>query len=390
MQILLLKLGETILKGNNRPFFEQQLRKTLKKRLALVGNFTIEYSQSTFYIRPAEGADIDAAEQIVLKIFGIISVAHAVECEKDFETIAALTLREAAEHFIGAKTFRVSAKRSDKHFPMTSPELSAELGARILDAFPHLTVDLHNPDVTVVVEIRDYQAYLHWGGKKGAGGLPVGSSGRGMTLISGGLDSPVASFMMAKRGLSLNAIHFISPPYTGPQALQKVEDLLGKVALYAGNIHLFIVPFTEIQEAIRDNCPEEFFTIIMRRLMMRISDIIAAQTECGALITGESLGQVASQTAGALACTDRVAILPVLRPLIGMDKEEIVAIARKIDTFETSILPFEDCCTVFTPRHPKTNPKIEEVEEAEKAIDTDGLIARAVEKAERKDVLYKL
>ncbi len=390
MQILLLKLGETILKGNNRPFFEQQLRNNLKRKLKQLGKYTVEYAQSTFYVRPQEGADLDAAEAVALKLFGVVSVVRAYECEKDFEAIAKLTVERAGEQLETARTFRVTARRADKRFPMTSPQLSAELGHRILKAFPHLKVDLDHPDVTVVVEIRDYQAYIHWGGKKGAGGLPVGSSGRALTLISGGLDSPVASYMMAKRGLALNAIHFVSPPYTGPQALQKVEDLLGKISAYAGNIHFYIIPFTEAQEAIRAHCPEELFTIIMRRLMMRVSNKVAANTGCTALITGESLGQVASQTSGALICTDRVAEFPVFRPLIGMDKDEIVSIAHRIDTYDISILPYEDCCTVFTPRHPKTNPSLAEVEEAEKALDVERLVADAVEHAEKKVISYSV
>lgn len=278
-----------------------------------------------------------------------------------------------------AATFKVEAKRADKRFPLTSPEICMQLGGHLLSKFPHLKVDVHNPDVTVTVEIRDFGAYIHANQLHGAGGLPVGTAGRAAILISGGIDSPVAAWTMAKRGLELNAIHFASPPYTSPRAEMKVRKLLSKVAVYSGTIRLGVVPFTDIQQQIAEKCPEEFFTLIMRRMMMRISEKIAKQRNCSALITGESLGQVASQTLPALAVTDCVINMPALRPLIGMDKEEIIAISRKIDTFETSILPYEGCCTVFTPKHPKTRPTAEQCIQAESALDIEELVKKAVE-----------
>ena len=265
------------------------------------------------------------------------------------------------------------------HFPMKSPEISRELGGFLLSRHPHLRVDVHNPDIIVTVEIRDKYAFIHGNHQKGAGGMPVGTAGRAMVMISGGIDSPVASWTMAKRGLVLDAVHFASPPYTSARAEQKVHELLEKVSLYSGKINLFVVPFTEIQEHIKDDCPEELFTIIMRRMMMRIAEKIAVSQGCGAIITGESLGQVASQTLPAIACTDAVAGIPVFRPLIGMDKDEIVSISRKIDTFDTSIQPYEDCCTVFTPKHPRLKPKPEDVATAEEVLKIDELVKRAVD-----------
>ena len=281
-----------------------------------------------------------------------------------------------------AKTFKVDAKRSDKSFPLKSPEICRELGGYILEHFPHLSVDVHNPDVNVVVEVRDYAAYVHGKQLPGAGGIPVGSGGRALLLLSGGIDSPVAGAMMAKRGLEVYAIHFASPPYTSERAKQKVITLAEKMTAYCGRMNLFVVPFTEIQERIKDDCPEELFTIIMRRYMMRIACRIARQQDCEALVTGESVGQVASQTIQAMACTDAVADMPVFRPVVGMDKEEIIKISHKIDTFETSILPYEDCCTVFTPKHPRTKPVLKFVEQAEQAMDMENLIDRAVKGTE--------
>ena len=279
----------------------------------------------------------------------------------------------------GIKTFKVEAKRADKHFPFKSPEICAEVGGKILEEYPHIRVDVHNPDLVVMVEIRDQYAYIHGNQIKGAGGMPVGSAGRAALLVSGGIDSPVAGWMMAKRGLNIVGVHFASPPYTSQRAEMKVHTLCKKVAQYCGHIPLFVIPFTRIQEEIKEKCPEDLFTIIMRRFMMRCAEIIAEKEECGALITGESVGQVASQTMQAIACTDAVPKLPVFRPLIGMDKDEVVAISRKIDTFETSILPYEDCCTVFTPKHPRTRPKLYMLEEAEQALDVDALVKDAID-----------
>ncbi|MBR2039895.1 MAG: tRNA 4-thiouridine(8) synthase ThiI, partial [Clostridia bacterium] len=315
-------------------------------------------------------------------IFGIAAFSRACVCEKNMEDILSKSVEYLADTLKNAKTFKVEAKRSDKKFPLKSPEICRELGGVLLSHFHHLKVDVHNPDVTVNVEIRDFSAYVRAEQIQGAGGLPVGTAGTASILISGGIDSPVAAWTMAKRGLRLNAIHFSSPPYTSARAELKVKTLLSKVARYSGSINLAIVPFTDIQDEIANNCPEEYFTLIMRRMMMRIAQKIAKNSGSLALITGESLGQVASQTLPALVTTDIVTNMPVLRPLIGMDKEEIITISRKIDAFETSILPYEDCCTVFTPKHPKTRPTIELCEKAEEGLDIDRLVEEAIANTE--------
>jgi thiamine biosynthesis protein ThiI len=305
-------------------------------------------------------------------------------CEKDFEDIKRVSLEYLEDALSCASTFKVTAKRADKSFPMKSPEICRELGGVLLSRFHNLSVDVNNPEVTVTVEIRDTKAYVHGENIKGAGGLPVGTSGHAMLLLSGGIDSPVAGYMLAKRGVHISAIHYVSPPYTSERARLKVEQLCEKLTPYCGSIAFFCVPFTEIQEAIKNNCPEEFFTIIMRRLMMEIAQRISDREKCMALITGESVGQVASQTMSAIACTDAVCRMPVFRPLIGMDKTEIVEIARKIDTFDTSVLPYEDCCTVFTPRHPKVRPLLADVEAAQNSFDFSGLVEKAVNETELK------
>lgn len=376
-EIILIKNGELALKGLNRSAFEDTLVKNIRRRIKPFGSFEIKKSQSTVTVAPVdEFADLDGAEDEISRVFGIAGYSRAGVCEKDMDKITELAPVYLKEQLLGAKTFKVEAKRSDKKFPFKSPEISATLGGKLLECFPHLKVDVKNPDITVTVEIRD-EAYIRGNQLKGAGGMPCGSSGRALILISGGIDSPVAGYMMAKRGLELVGIHFASPPYTSLRAEEKVHDLLTKVARYSGRIRLYTVSFTEIQEQIRENCPEEFFTIIMRRFMMRLANMLAANTDCHALITGESVAQVASQTTLALGCTDAVAEYPVFRPCIGMDKEEIIAISRKIDTFDISIQPFEDCCTVFTPKHPKTRPQLSEVVKAEASLDIDGLCQRA-------------
>lgn len=379
-EILLIKNGELALKGLNRGTFEAVLVKNLRYRLRRLGHFEIRKAQSTIYIQPTDNtADLDAAVDAVSRVFGIAGFSRACVTEKNIVAIGDAAIHYLKDDLDAVSTFKVEAKRADKAFPMTSPEICCEIGGRILDAYPHLTVDVHEPDLTVYVEIRDFGAYVHAPQLPGAGGMPVGTGGKCGILISGGIDSPVAAYMMAKRGIELTGIHFASPPYTSERAEQKVIDLLKQVSLYAGHIPLHIVNFTHIQEEIQRNCPEEYFTLIMRRFMMRIACIIAKKTNCGALITGESVGQVASQTIPALACTDAVTDIPVFRPVIGMDKEEIVRISRKIDTFDISIQPFEDCCTVFTPRHPRTRPKLEFVEKAESVLDIDALVEEAVE-----------
>ena len=382
--------GEMSLKGLNRNQFESTMMKILRYRLKTVGKFRVYCTQSTFYMEPEEDdIDMDLAFERVSKVFGLAALSRAVVCDKDFDTIC-----QTAEDYLGAslhgiRTFKVEARRSDKTYPMTSPELMRELGAYLLGKHNYLKVDVHNPDFKVIVEIRDYGAYIHGPKVPGEGGLPVGTSGRALNLLSGGIDSPVAAYCMARRGLALHHIHFASPPYTSLRAKLKVRALARELAEYTGNCQLFVVPYTKPQEYIRDNAPDVLFTVLMRRSMMRIANVIAKKQGCEALITGESLAQVASQTVKALQCTDAAQDLPILRPLIGMDKEEIVRISRKIETFETSILPYEDCCTVFTPRHPKTKPTVAAVEaiEAEMAIPEE-LVAEAAEQAELNIIRY--
>lgn len=384
-EIILVKNGELVLKGLNRSSFEDILIKNMRRHLEDMGEFKFTKSQSTIMVEAPEGADLDEAAQRLGKVFGIAAYSRAAVCEKDMQKIIQTAREYLADELLLVSTFKVEAKRSDKKFPLKSPEICRELGGALLKSFHHLKVDVHQPDVTVTVEIRDNHAFVRGNNIKGAGGMPTGTSGRAAVLISGGIDSPVAAYMMAKRGIELVAVHFASPPYTSELAEMKVMDLLKKVSAYCGTITTYIVPFTEIQEAIRDDCPEEYFTLVMRRIMMRISNIIAENQNCRALITGESLGQVASQTIYALQCTDSVAKLPVFRPCIGMDKDEIIAVSRKIDTFETSIQPYEDCCTVFTPKHPRTRPKPEDVEAAEAKIHgLDQMIDAAVSGARRR------
>lgn len=384
-EIILVKNGELVLKGLNRCSFEDVLIKNMKRHLAPLGDFKFTKSQSTIMVEPENAdTDLDDAAECLKKVFGIAALSRAAVCEKDMNCIIKTALAYLEDELSGAKTFKVEAKRSDKKFPLKSPEICRETGGAILKKFNHLKVDVHNPEITVTVEIRDNYAFVRGNNIKGAGGMPTGTSGRAAVLISGGIDSPVAAYMMAKRGIELISVHFASPPYTSELAEMKVLDLLKKVSAYCGTITTYIVPFTEIQEAIRDYCPEEYFTLVMRRIMMKISDRIARQQNCLALITGESVGQVASQTIYALGCTDCASTLPVFRPCIGMDKDEIVSISRKIDTFETSIQPYEDCCTVFTPKHPRTKPKLEDVLEAEGKIENlEEMMQTAIENARR-------
>ena len=381
-EIILIKNGELVLKGLNRNTFEDVLIKNMKKALRAneLGEFKFTKSQSTIICEALDSdTDLDDATDVISHVFGIAALSRAGVCEKDLRAIQELTVEYLEDELLEAKTFKVEAKRADKKFPHKSPEICREVGGYVLSKFNHLSVDVHNPDLTITVEVRD-TAFVRGNNIKGAGGMPVGTSGRAGLLISGGIDSPVAGYMMAKRGIELVAIHFASPPYTTELAELKVMELLHRVAKYSGPITTYVVPFTELQEQIRDNCPEDYFTIIMRRFMMKISQRLAEVQNCHALITGESVGQVASQTIYALGCTDAVVNMPVFRPCIGMDKEEIIKISRKIDTFETSIQPYEDCCTVFTPKHPKTRARVADVEEAEASIpNADELIERAIE-----------
>ncbi len=384
-EILLIKNGELALKGLNRSTFESVLLKNLRHRLRPLGDFRLRTAQSTILIEPAS-PDIDLEEACarVSRVFGISAFSRARVAPKSMDAILAAALPYLESALQAARTFKVEAKRSDKSFPLTSPQICRVAGEAILARFPHLQVDVHTPELTVWIEIRDFGAYIHGPQLPGAGGMPVGTGGRAALLISGGIDSPVAGYMMAKRGIELTAVHFASPPYTSERAEMKVEALLRQVGAYAGRIRLHAVPFTHIQEEIGRACPEELFTLVMRRFMMKIATRVAKSEDCGALVTGESVGQVASQTIPALACTDAAAGLPVFRPVIGMDKEEIIAIARKIGTFETSIQPYEDCCTVFTPRHPRTKPRLAMLEEAEAALDAEALIEEAVAGVRRK------
>lgn len=383
-EIFLLKLGEIVLKGANKRQFESRLRQNVRRRMKKFGEFDVYIMQSTVYVEPKdELADVDGAWEACRSIFGVVSLCRCRPCEKNPDAIF-----EAVENYLGgdldcAKSFKVESKRSDKAFPMTSIQISQEIGGRLAEAHPGTQVDVHHPDYTVYVEVRDFAAYVHGPAEPGAGGLPTGVGGRAMCLLSGGIDSPVAAYMIAKRGVEIEAVHFFSYPYTSQLAKDKVVELARLVAKFSGKMTVNVVPFTEIQEAIRDNCPEEYFTLIMRRFMMEISQRIARHDGCGALITGENLGQVASQTMEAMTVTGAVVDMPIFMPLVGMDKEEIVTIARKIGTLETSILPYEDCCTVFTPKHPKTKPTLGQLIHAEKNLDRETLMERALAGVEK-------
>ena len=382
--IILVKLGEIILKGLNRRYFEQKLMANMRRRLSHIGKFRVYCIQSTVYVEAQEdNADIDAAFEALQNVFGIVALVRAAACEKDKDAIAALAKEYLRDEMLRARSFKVESKRSDKSFPMTSIELSQYVGGELNEAYPDVKVDVHEPELIVHIEVRDLAAYVHGAPVPGAGGMPVGCNGTAVTLLSGGIDSPVSSYMIAKRGVHLIPVHFFSFPYTSQQAKEKVIELAQIITAYCGKMTMEIVPFTHIQEEIRDKCPEEYFTLIMRRFMMRIAQRIALDNNAKAIVTGENLGQVASQTMEAMASTQAVLQLPVLQPLIGMDKEEIVRLARKIGTFETSILPYEDCCTVFTPRHPRTRPKLREVEAAESALDVDALVEEAVKGIEK-------
>ena len=399
--LLLCKPGEIFLKGLNKHYFEERLVANVKRRLKPIGHFRVTYLQSALYIEAADdAADLDAAYDAVRKVFGIATITRAAACEKDKDAITALAKSYLHDAMTAAHSFKVETKRSDKRFPMTSIELSQYVGGELAEAFPNTVVDVHDPELTVRLEVREQAAYVHAQAVEAAGGMPVGCNGAAVTLLSGGIDSPVSSYMIAKRGVRLVPVHFFSFPYTSELAKEKVLSLAKELTAYTGRMTLQIVPFTHIQEEIRRACPEEYFTLIMRRFMMRIAEDIAAHNECKAIVTGENLGQIASQTMEALitgeslaqvasqtmeamACTQDVTHLPVLQPLIGMDKRDIVKIAREIGTFDTSILPYEDCCTVFTPRHPKTRPTVAEVAEAESALDIDALVHEAVDGIER-------
>ncbi len=378
-EILLCKYGEIVLKGANRKYFEDMLCREMKKRARAYGDFDIYRAQSTIYIEPKDdSADVDGMFIAAGKVFGIVAISRAAVCEKSMDDIARITKEYIPQFLDGKKTFKVEAKRSDKSFALDSMEISREIGGVILGAYPRIKVDVHNPDVIVKVEIREFGAYVSAGQFKGAGGMPIGSNGRGLLLLSGGIDSPVAGYMMAKRGVRIDAVHFESFPYTSERAREKVLELASILSEYAGDVYVHVVSLTHIQEELVKACNEDYFTLLLRRYMMTIAERVAKDKGCTALITGESLGQVASQTMQALGVTDSCVNMPVFRPCIGMDKEEIVQISRKMGAFETSIQPYEDCCTVFTPKHPKTKPELEKVLVEENKLPFDELVEEAL------------
>ena len=386
----MLKLGEIVLKGMNRRNFERQLTSNLSRRLRPYGNFEISMVQSTIYVEPAdENCDLERAWEACGTVFGIVSMCRCRACEKNLDAIYEGIINYLGDELAGQRSFKVESKRADKHFALNSIQISQEIGGRLAEAFPQVAVDVHHPAYTVFVEVRERAAYVHGPSVPGAGGLPTGVGSKAALLLSGGIDSPVAGYMMAKRGMEIECIHFFSYPYTSLLAKEKVLELARLLCRYCGRMTVAIVGFTEIQEAIRAQCPEEYFTLIMRRFMMRIAERLGQDHGCRCLVTGESLGQVASQTMEAIAVTNAICREPVFRPLIGMDKEEIVTIARKIGTMETSILPYEDCCTVFTPKHPKTKPNLKAVEEAEQKMEMEALINRALEQVEKVTVRYE-
>ncbi len=377
-EVILCKYGEVILKGANRATFEAALIKELRRRASHYGLFEVYGKQSTVFIIPKnDECDMDGMYEAAKRVFGIVGVNRAAVCDKNMESIKALAREYLPLKLLGKKTFKVEAKRSDKRFPLKSPEISAEIGGVILSTVKGIRVNVHSPEVTVTVEVRDEHAYIRAGQEPGAGGLPPRSAGRGLLLLSGGIDSPVAGLMMAKRGMEIEALHFESFPYTSERALEKVMDLASLMCEYTSKMYVHTISLTHIQEEIRDKCTEDYFTLLLRVFMMRLSERLAKEYKCSALVTGESLGQVASQTLGALGVTDAEVSIPVFRPCIGLDKEEIITYARQYGTLETSILPYEDCCTVFTPRHPKTQPKPELVAAELAKLDVDALLEEA-------------
>lgn len=386
-RVLLVRYAEIHLKGLNRPFFERLLVDRIKKAIEPIRP-NVEREQGRVFIYDVPEDSLSVCVDRLCRVFGIHSVSVARCVEKDWNAIRAAALAETASYAASKEklTFKCFARRADKRFPMTSDQLCRELGHEILEAYPNLSVDVHHPELSVTVEIRQTHAFVYSGEVLGAGGMPVGSNGKAMLLISGGIDSPVAGYMIAKRGVQLDAVHFYSYPYTSERARDKVIELTKLVSRYAGMIHLYLVPFTDIQMTIYDKCPSTETTVLMRRLMMKIAERIAKDTGSQALITGESIGQVASQTIESLCVTDDAVSMPVFRPLIGFDKEEIVEKAQKIGTFETSILPYEDCCTVFVPKHPVTKPKVDKLRESEALVDFEPLICKAIEQTERMDV----
>ena len=366
-EMFLLKLGEIVLKGANRRTFEETLKKNVRRTVSHFGAFKVYIMQSTVYVEPqADDCDLDGAWEACGHVFGVSSMCRCRACEKDLDAIFAAVCDYLGDELSMARSFKVESKRSDKRFPLNSIQISQEIGGRLAEEFPNVAVDVHTPDYTVNIEVRETAAYVH------------GTGGRAAVLLSGGIDSPVAGYMIAKRGVEIECIHFFSYPYTSELAKEKVLELAHIMTKFCGRMTVDIVGFTEIQEAIRDHCREEYFTIIMRRFMMRISEAIARDHGAKCLVTGENLGQVASQTMDAMAVTGAVVHMPIFHPLIGMDKEEIVTVARRIGTLETSILPYEDCCTVFVPQHPVTKPKVEDLRNSEAMVDFECMIQKAM------------
>ncbi|MFI3312812.1 MAG: tRNA uracil 4-sulfurtransferase ThiI [Eubacteriales bacterium] len=388
-EMFLLKLGEIVLKGANRFVFENKLKSNVNRRLKHYGDFKVYISQSTIYVEPqSEDCDMEGAWEVCSCVFGVATLCRCRPCEKNLDAIFQTACDFIGDELSMAKSFKVESKRADKAFPMTSIQISQDIGGRLHDAFSHVKVDVRHPDFVVHVEVREHFAYIHGPSQPGAGGLPTGMGGRAGVLLSGGIDSPVAAYMIAKRGVEIECIHFFSYPYTSEKAKEKVLELARLLTKYCGRMTVNIVGFTEIQEAIREHCPEDYFTLVMRRFMMKIAERIGQAHGCKCLVTGENLGQVASQTMEAMAVTGAVVDMPMFHPLIGMDKEEIVVIARKIGTMDTSILPYEDCCTVFTPKHPKTKPRLEDMEEVEAKLDVEGLIEKALANVEKVGIKY--
>ncbi len=381
-EVILCKYGEIVLKGTNRKSFESQLLREVKRRAAMIGNYTVRYNQSTVYVEPNDDDAADSIDRMyeqIGKVFGFAGICRAAVCEKNLDSILDIAKEYLPERLRRFSTFKCEAKRSDKQFPLSSPELSCEVGGAVLEVMPNLKVDLNNPDVTVRIEVRESNAYIHAGQDKGAGGMPIGSAGKGLLLLSGGIDSPVAGYMMMKRGMTVDCVHFESFPYTSEAAREKVMQLARELTEYCGKIKVHVISLTHIQETLRDTCEEDYFTLLLRRFMMKLASRTAEENSCPVLVTGESLGQVASQTLRALCVTEEAAEIPVFRPLIGMDKEEIVKISRAIGTYDTSILPYDDCCTVFTPRHPRTQPELLKVLAEEEKVKSNMLLDEAWE-----------
>ncbi len=382
--ILIVRCGEVALKGMNKPYFERMLVERIKANLKTFPTVDVKRHEGLIYVRAEKDLDMNAIIKQITKVFGVASVSPAVEAPSDLDAIG----EEAVRYMLnlietkGIKTFKVEAKRADKTFPVKSPEIGRIMGAKVLIGCKVLKVDVHNPDVLLHVDVRHDKTYIYDGKVRGLGGLPLGTNGKGMSLLSGGIDSPVATWMMAKRGMVIEAVHFHSYPYTSERAQAKVEELAAIVAGYCGKFKMHVINLLPIQEAIVSNCPEEETTILVRRFMMKIAERLAKKSNCQALITGENLGQVASQTAEAMVVTDAAVTMPVMRPLVGMDKIEIMDRAMEIGTYEKSIEPYEDCCTVFLPKHPTTKPKLDRILMSESKLNCEDLIEAALESAE--------